>query len=803
MEENNQQQHCVHCHEQIIVPTVLKLDGKELQFCCHGCKTVYEILQSQGLDNYYKLKENSGSLKSNPVKVSSEKYLYLDSEEFLDKYATTTEKTNSLRFYLEGVHCVACLWLIEKIPELMPGLLSSQLNMSKSVVTVEATKDLEFSKVAKLLEQLGYKPHPIMETDEIEKFNKLEDRRTLIKIAVAFACAGNVMLLSSSIYTGAEGLYKEYFRITSFAVSLPVVLYSAIPFYNSAFSAIRNKKVSIDIPIVFAIFLVMISGVYNLIIGSEHIYFDSITVLIFLLLTARFLLKKAAQKGLSASEISNFFSNQVANRLTLNNDGVEKIETVHAKFLNKLDKIVVESGENIPADGLVLDGVSTVNNSLLSGESLPVKIQKGDYVYSGTVNLDSKLTVQVMNNIEESRLGKILKNVESGWNQKADIVTFADVVAKYFIIIVFSLAALTLIGFGISGDWETGLVRSLTLIIITCPCALGLTTPLALTLTLSRLAKNGIIIKSEKVVEKLTKAKEIFLDKTGTLTYGTFQITTWESLEAKQDLNNIIYSLESRSNHPIAKAISEYIIQLNQKKNSQVSPVEIKNFAEIPGVGVQGEINGELYEIKTATNSSESNLAVTIVGVYLNNKLIHKIELKDQVREGAKKAIIKIRKRNMRPYILSGDNSFTVEEVANVLDIPKADSFYQVSPEEKNKFISEHKKAVMIGDGANDAIALSNAYVGIAVHGSVDISLRAADIYIAKSGIEHITELFDAVFGAMSIIKRNLKFSLIYNIIGATLAITGHITPLLAAVLMPLSSLTVLISTFISSKNIK
>jgi cation transport ATPase len=213
------------------------------------------------------------------------------------------------------------------------------------------------------------------------------------------------MLLSSSIYTGAEGLFKEYFRITSFAVSLPVVLFSAIPFYKTALSAIRNKKVSIDIPIVFAIILVMVSGIYNLFTGSDHIYFDSITVLIFLLLFARFLLKKAAQKGLSASEISNFFSNQIANKLNDNNE----TESIHAKFLNKLDKVIVESGENIPADGIIVKGNSTVNNSLLSGESLPVKVSKGDYVYSGTINIDSSLVVQVMNNIEESRLGKILK----------------------------------------------------------------------------------------------------------------------------------------------------------------------------------------------------------------------------------------------------------------------------------------------------------------------------------------------------------------------------------------------------------
>jgi Cu2+-exporting ATPase/Cu+-exporting ATPase len=290
------------------------------------------------------------------------------------------------------------------------------------------------------------------------------------------------------------------------------------------------------------------------------------------------------------------------------------------------------------------------------------------------------------------------------------------------------------------------------------------------------------------------------LDKTGTLTYGTFQIIEWQTIEDIENIDNIVYSLESRSEHPIAKAISEYIIQIKSSKNLQIDVVKIDSFNEIPGVGVEGHLNNNYFQIKSTSSSTDE--AVTTVGVYLNNKLIHRVMLKDQLRDGALAAIDKIKSFNMEPFILSGDNKNTVQEIAKSLNISSENAFSSVSPEEKNNFISKYDQGVMVGDGANDAIALSNAYVGIAVHGSVDISLRAADIYISKSGVNHLTELFEAVFGAMTIIKRNLKFSLFYNILGASLAITGHITPLLAAVLMPLSSLTVLISTFISSKKL-
>lgn len=791
---------CTHCGEKIVVPTLLKTDNSEFIFCCHGCKTVYEILHDKGLEQYYQLRKNASDESSTPVIITNDKFLYLDNSEFLDKYSKKVADTVIVKFYLEGIHCVACLWLLEKLPEFVPGVIISELNMSKSICTVTATKDTKFSSVAKQFEILGYKPHPVMESSEIEALAKKEDRSMMIKIGVAFACAGNIMLLASSLYAGLEeeGL-KEYFRWLNLFISLPVVLYSAIPFYQTAWAAIKNRQISIDVPIVVAIILVTLSGVYNLFIGSEHIYFDSISVLVFLLLFARFILKKAQQKGLSTTEVSSFFANQVAYRPI---DGTNEYEAIHAKFLKIHEKIIVPEGENIPVDGLVLEGTSNINTSLLTGESVPEKVSKGSYVYSGTINLDSTLTVQVLNTIEESRLGKILKSVESGWNTKADIVLFADRIAKYFVLVVFSLAFLVTLYFGINAELETGLVRALTLIIITCPCALGLTTPLALTLTLGRLAKNGIIIKNEKIIEKLTKVKEIFLDKTGTLTYGSFQVIKWVNQEDHiENLYEIIHTLESKSKHPVARAINDYLVKDFYNKSKILKPVEISDFKEVPGIGVGGIYAGNHFSIKSS--KLEKSPSTTTVGVFINDKEVITIFLKDELREDAIDSLKQIQKAQITPYIISGDNQATVNEISAKLGLSQTNCFGGVSPEQKNKYISKHPNAIMVGDGANDAIALSNAFVGIAVHGSVDMSLRAADIYISKAGVKNLAKLIAASQDTMSVIKRNLKFSLIYNIIGAILALTGHITPLLAAVLMPISSLTVLISTFVSTKRLK
>lgn len=790
---------CTHCKEKIVVPAVLKTKKEDLLFCCHGCKTVYEILHEKGLKQYYQLRDNASSL-SGPVNISSEKYLYLDNQEFAEKYVKEVSGTKVIKFYLEGIHCVACLWLLEKLPEFIPKVITSQLNMSKSICTVTTSKDIKLSTVAKQFELLGYKPHPVMESSEAEELAKKEDRKMLIKIAVAFACAGNIMLLATSLYAGLEEEnLKEYFRWLNLIISLPVLLYSATPFYQSAWSAVKMKKISIDIPIVFAIFMVTISGVYSLLTGTDHLYFDSITVLVFLLLFARFILKKAQQRGLSSTEISSFFANQVAYKPM---DGSDELEAVPAKFLKQHDKVVVPSGENIPADGLVIKGTSNINSSLLTGESIPERVEKGSYVYSGTINLDSPLTVQIMNTAEESRLGKILKSVESGWNTKADIVLFADLIAKYFVYIVFSIATAVAISFALAGNIEAGLTRALTLIIITCPCALGLTTPLALTLTLGRLAKQGIIVKNEQVIEKLTKAENIFLDKTGTLTYGSFQVSKVENLSEKiTNIYEIIYALEARSKHPIAKAICTYIEKKFYSENKVIHTIELSNYAEIPGQGVSAIFDNKKFEIKKSSRPHYESL--TNIAVYQDGTEIMLISLKDELRDDAVESIKTIKNNNLTPYIISGDNQKTVNEVAQKLKIESEKALGNITPEQKNDFMLKNPRTIMVGDGANDAIALSNAYVSVAVHGSVDISLRVADIYISKTGVSNLTKVIEASHDTLKVIKRNLKFSLVYNLLGATLAIFGFITPLVAAILMPISSLTVLVSTFVSTKKLK
>lgn len=787
---------CDHCGDTVITPYKNSGENANYTFCCQGCLTVFEIINSTGYSKYYDLKRGSTE-KGSPVHLSNEKFTYLDQPDFLSKYAIAEDDKFKMQFFLEGIHCVACLWLVEKIPEMIPDVLQCSLNMGKSVVTVEIAGGSKFSIVANKLNQLGYKPHPITNDKEQVKLSESEDRSFLIKIGVAFACTGNIMLLSISTYAGASGPLLEQFKWYTLLLSMPVLLYSAIPFYQSAYFALINRKLSIDIPIVIAIILGTLSGIYNILTGGDHLYFDSLCSLIFLLLSARFLLKKSGQKSMNASEIASLFTNKVTHRY---NSILGEYEEAHIKFLEKGDKVKVETNEMVPADGLLQSYSATLDCSLLTGESTPIEIKKDMLLSSGSLNIGPSFQMQVNNNFSESRLGKILSKVEQGWKQKSQIVSFTDIVAKYFVLTVFLVAIATFMGLYYSTqDFSEAFNRTLSFIIITCPCALGLTTPLALSLSLGRLSSMGIIVKNDQTLEKLSKAKKIFLDKTGTLTAGNFSIENINYMDQANEfhIDSIIYHLEHNANHPIAKSI---INSLKAKYTGKQfpEPLNISNIKSITGRGVEGISGRNIYEIH-ALKQVESSY--NEVGVFQNGRLIAKVTLRDKIRPESRSFIHSLKNAGLQVALLSGDRKEIVAEVAQKLDI--SEYYAEVSPEKKSEIIKSSPESIMVGDGANDALALSNSFVGIAVKGSVEVSLRACEVFISKSGLSSIRTLLAVSHNAIKLIKLNLKFSICYNLVGSVLAISGKIDPLWAAILMPLSSFTVILTTLLYGRNIK
>jgi Cu2+-exporting ATPase/Cu+-exporting ATPase len=413
----NQTKLCTHCDEEVLFAIFNENDENKTEpFCCNGCMTVFNILHSKGLDSYYEIKQNSKVYKRrSPVSIQNEKFLYLDDQDFIKEYTySNKDGLRTLEFYLEGIHCLACLWLVEKLPDFLPEISSSRLDMGKSVASITIKENGKFSQVAKELNNLGYRPHPLKRNEEMKAYKEKEDRQALLKIGIAGASAANTMLFADFLYGGADGLYAKWFGILTVIMALPALLYSAQPFYINAWNSLKTKTISIDVPIAMALILGLFYGVYNLLIGGHQNYLDSLTDLVFFLLLSRYFLKKVQEKGLNANDL-NFFYHSTS---VLKKEGENYIE-VHPRFLKIDDLIKIKSNEIIPADGVIVEGESMLNNSLLTGESLPQKVKVGDKIFSGTQNIDNELIIKIEAVDRHSRIGKILKQVEDGWIQKS------------------------------------------------------------------------------------------------------------------------------------------------------------------------------------------------------------------------------------------------------------------------------------------------------------------------------------------------------------------------------------------------
>jgi len=767
---------CTHCDEEILIPYYAK---NNKAFCCNGCLTVYELLQNKGLDEYYQIKNVSEIYKRRaPVQIKEQKFLYLDSPDFLAEY-TYKNKFNEItcEFYLEGIHCLACLWLIEKMPDFLPFVTVSHLDINKSIVTISVKDGGELSKVARELNNLGHPPHPLKRSEDYQRHKIKEDQKMLLKIGIAGAGAANIMLYAFSNYAGADGNYQKVFNLLTVFFAFPVFLYSATPFYKNAWSALKYKRLSIDVPISLSLIVGFFVGIYYQIIGINENFFDSLTALVFLLLLSRYFLNKIQAEGLKSSDLSFFY--QTSSVLKKENDiWIE----IHPQYLKVGDVFKVLNNDVIPVDGVIQSGQTKINNALLTGESAPVSVTAGSKVYSGTINLEDEIMVKVLEVKEQTRLGKILKQVQNARSHQSPIVDFTDKIAKYFILIVLSMAGITFFKYAALGDYKQALDKCLTLLIVTCPCALALATPLTLTRTLARAAKKGIIIKNDDVIEKLSKIKNIFLDKTGTLTFGQLKIIKFFIHKLPcVDLKQVIISLEKKSKHPVATALCEYAYQ-NQKR----LPLEVNDFAESIGLGVKGIIANKTYKITKGK-------------IFEDGILIAEYQVNDKLRPEVTSAFKKLKEIGLSLSLISGDQESEVKKIIQPISTYFKNIWSDLSPEEKLVLVNNNPDVMMVGDGANDAMALSRSAVGVAVQGSMDISLRAAKVYLTTPGIKQISDLIILSKETMKVIYRNLFLSLVYNGVSVYLAFTGQISPLNAAIIMPLSSLTVLLSTLLGT----
>lgn len=795
---------CTHC--DLPVPKALVVEGALHQFCCSGCEAVFSILHQHGLDGYYSLPDK----RHEAVRATERSYAEFDHPTFTELYVrTNADGISRVELYLEGVHCSSCVWLVEKMPLLLDGVLRTELNIRRSLAVVEwSASAVPLSEIARQLDQLGYKPHPFRGIAR-STVRRSEDRAMLVRIGVAGAIAANIMLIALALYAGElngmEPAFERFFRWASLVLIIPAFVWPGRVFFTGAWGALRTRTAHMDLPIAIALAAGLVRGALNTITDSGPIYFDGLAILIFALLVGRFLQQRGQRMANDSAELLHALTPATA-RVAESDLPDSPLSEIPSEALLPGMLIDVRAGESFAGDGTVVQGRSNVNMALLTGESRPVAVSVGDFVYAGTLNAESPLRVRVERAGESSRLSNILQQVEAGAARKAPVVLLANRLAGIFVVVVLVLAALTF-AVRLSVAPEHALDDAIALLIVTCPCALALATPLAITVAVGRAAGREILVKGGDSLELLAGTGAgtgtVVLDKTGTITEGQVAVVEWYGEEWVKPL---VLSLERSSSHPIADGFRRSWVG--------VESIAVSESLYEAGSGVRGVVAGrevrigsERYVMQGASDPDsivpralQFGETLTKVFVALDGKVVALAGMGDRIRADAAASLEALRARGWKTVLLSGDSVEVAQAVGRQLGFSAADTVGAASPEEKLAWVEANRSGgtvVMVGDGVNDAAAIAAADVGIAVHGGAEASLATADIYLSEPGLAPLVELFTGAGRTMGVIRRNIVFSIAYNIAGASMAFMGLLTPLIAAILMPTSSITVVLASWL------
>lgn len=786
---------CAHCG--LVVPPGLVRPETAEQFCCNGCRTAHALILEHGLGSYYALKAESPRARASTGDTEV-RFADLDRPAFTDRHVVTDARGCSTRLVIDGIHCAACVWLLEKLPRVCPGVQSARLHWARSTLDVcWDPAEVRLSAIATAIHGLGYRPHPLPNGARVDP-TQAGDRSQVVSLAIAAAAAGNNMLIAAALYLGAfsfmEGPIEALLRLASCGVGIVSLAGPGRVFFRGAIAAVRTRVAHMDVPIALGLLVGGLGGLVNTVRGVGEIYFDTLSVLVFLLLLGRWIQSRQQGRAARAVELMLRLTPRTAHRVV---DG--EVVDVPGEALEPTDVVEVRAGETIPADGKVLAGVSAVDASILTGEPRPMPVEIGSRVAAGTLNVAATLRVEIESVGAQTRIGRVLELVESASQERPRIVELADRLAGRFVVAVIGLAALTFAAWMVL-DPGVAIDRAVTLLIVSCPCALALATPLAISVALGRSARRRILVKSGDVFQRLMEPGTIWLDKTGTLTQGRMTMTRWIG---DADVAPAVAALEEHSSHPVAVALSVAL------KGQGREVHDVQGVRQSDRGGISGRVDGAALAVGTEAFVRGRGVAVpswakraaapmlaeghSPVFVARGSRVVAVAGVGDPLRPDAVAAIAELRERGWEVGILSGDHLDVVRRIGTSLGIPADRCHGGLAPEDKVRFVraSVGRTTVMVGDGVNDSAALAAASVGIATRDGAEASLQAAPVYLGRPGLDGILELFDKSRDTMRTIRTNFRVSLAYNLVCVSLAAIGWVTPLLAAVLMPLSSLTV------------
>ncbi|MCB1049178.1 MAG: heavy metal translocating P-type ATPase [Acidobacteria bacterium] len=773
---------CEHCRNP--------LQAGQDRFCCAGCQHVFHLIHANGLQHYYLLR---GAETLQPIGEradSAQEFAYLNSETFRQEHARTCSGGFETQFSIEGIQCAACVWLIESVSRAQPHLIDAEVRLEEGSLVVTYETPFDLAAYSRQLAQMGY---------QIRLFGadtRLDQKSELLRLGIAGALAGNIMLLTMPFYTGLqEGFEAKLFAWMTAFLSIPLMLYGARPFWLRAWAGLRSGALNLDVPISLGMLTAFLYSVYFLLKGHvAHLYFDSLGMLIFFLLLGRFIQQRGVNQALRAARK---LSTELPELVQVERDG--RWMSCPASQLMSGERIQVHGGGLVPVDAYLASESASLNLQVVSGESRPIHIKAGQKILAGSINLGQSLDAFVIEPSTHSYFEKLKDWAQQLTQRKRNQI--GDRHARWFLPLVLSLSALGFARGVAVADWEHGFTIGLSILIVACPCALALAGPTSQAWALHHAAQLGLWIKSLHVFEAWRGVREVMFDKTGVLTAGQPQIIFSKYFTAQRHwLDAAIHQLEKSSNHPIAAAFLQ-----------QLNPVLELPMADsvhiIPGMGLEAKISGRQvvltsrHGIRLREDAAELEAQVSVlpvgeptseVIVFVDGKLAAYFQLSDTLRPGCSSMVQKMTERGLTPEVCSGDAQGVVEATAHRLGISAARG--NLMPEQKDALLNQRgaDQVMMVGDGLNDLAALARSAVGVVPHSGSEAAIRIADVVYQADRPEQIALIFEMGEAVDLATRRGIQVSLAYNAMAISLCFAGQITPLLAAIFMPLSSLSVL-----------
>ncbi len=798
---------CYHCGLPLDpkLPLQTEINGEARDMCCYGCKAVAEALVAAGHSHYYEVRTEPAITGQEILPDIVRETRVYDNEELQSQYVYNKDDYREINLILEGITCAACLWLNEQHLNSLSGVMEARVNYSSRRAWVRwDPKKIKLSEILLAIQSIGYHALPY-DASLQQDIRVKERRRQLLKLGVAGLFGMQVMMIAIALYNGAwKGMnesFEHLFRWLSLGLCVPVIGYSAQPFYKAAWHDLKNRRAGMDVPVSIALLVAFTASVVNTINGQGEIYFDSVVMFVFLLSLSRFFESMASQRNAESVERLAHALPLMATRVR---EGLEEYDVISATRLEPGDRVLIKPGETVPADGHIIAGSSSADESLLSGESRPLSKQVGDELLGGSINIENPLQMIVSKVGSDTVLSGIQRMIEQAMHSKPGYSMLADRISAYFIFAVLGISSLVAIWWYFSGS-ANWLEITLATLIVSCPCALSLATPAAISAVLGKLQVDGLLVRGAGALEKLADVSCVVFDKTGTLTQARPELVdAWYDPEVGQDTAlSIAASLETHSEHPLGKAILRAA-----GEGLRLTATDVKNH---PGSGINGLVDGadcvignpdfvlsqlDAIDQPNINTVNHNDASASIVALARDRQLIAVFYFRDSLRSDAVALVRELKQDGKRVILMSGDQQAAAAELAQRVSI---DEYHgEMSPDAKLDEVAKLQAAgetvLMVGDGINDAPVLAGADVSIAVADASSLAKTSADILLLSNRLDNVRIALEYSRKTRKIIRQNLTWALAYNISAIPAAAVGLVTPWIAAIGMSSSSLLVVMN---------